>query len=69
MKLVRLIPDIGDGNVGNTGNTPSLYLVSLIAGHTVIIITSNHLICDRIGTLYVCANFRGDPRYKNVQGN
>ena len=47
---------------------PGLGSISRIAGEREKVSTSNHLTFHRIPHGYLCANFRGDRRYKNVQG-
>lgn len=47
---------------------PGLGGISRIAGEREKVPTSNHLTFHRIHRSYLRADFRGDPRYKNVQG-
>ena len=47
---------------------PGLGSISRIAGEREKVPTSNHLTFHRIRRGYLRANFRGDRRYKNVQG-
>lgn len=47
---------------------PVFVSISRIAEEQEEVSTSNHLIINTNGHTYVRANFRGDPRYKNVQG-
>lgn len=42
--------------------------ISQIAEERVIRLTSNHLHRVQRPQIYIPTNFRGDPRYKNVQG-
>ena len=42
--------------------------ISQIAEERVIGLTSNHLHRVQRPQIYIPTNFRGDPRYKNVQG-
>jgi len=48
--------------------SPCFSSISRFAGEREKISTSNHLIMNTNTHIYLHAKFRGDPRYKNVQG-
>lgn len=52
----------------NSAKSAGLGSISRIAEERKKISTSNYLTIDRIANGYLHANFRGDRRYKNVQG-